>query len=138
MCFLEYVCIMASVYTCWRSGLLPPPPNTYTHAHIHLDSKEKEVWIMLDLRNGQANKTHLETIEDRAQKQRKVSVRVEGRKERSEESPPSGEQSSCSLLSQCPFTHPHKLRHKQTRATVHLIMPASLAANHSAQTIQEG
>lgn len=40
---------------------------------------------MLDLRNGQANKTHLETSEDRAQKQRKVSVRGEGGKERGED-----------------------------------------------------
>ncbi len=67
--------------------------NTHTYTHTHAGTpKEKEVWIMLALRDGRANQTHLETIGDRAQKQRKVGGGGgEGREERGEESPPFGE-----------------------------------------------
>lgn len=48
--------------------------HTNTYTHTHLDSREKEVWIMLALRDGQANKTHLETIESRARIEESFSV----------------------------------------------------------------
>ena len=61
-------------------------PNTNTHT-IHLDSKGEEVWIMLALRDGQANQIHLETIGEGVQKG-KLQEGVKGREERGEESPP--------------------------------------------------
>lgn len=44
---------------------------------------------------------------------------------------PEGECYNRSLLSLCPFTHPHKVRHKQTNPTVQLAKPSSLAADRS-------
>lgn len=43
-------------------------PKTNTHTTIHLDPKGEEVWIMLALRDGQANQIHLETIGEGVQK----------------------------------------------------------------------
>lgn len=93
MCFILHVhtSIVESVYTC----ITPQKhaPKTHTHSYtLGLKKKKQEVWIMLALVDGRAKKIHLETIEDTAQEQRKVSAR-------GEDSPPFGEQLSSSLLS---------------------------------------
>lgn len=62
---------------------------------------------------------------------RKVSVRSDERKETGKESLPLGERYNCSLLSPCPFTHPHKVRCKQDYSTVQLAKHSSLAAHRS-------
>lgn len=140
------MCVSWHLFTLARVDYSPPsyPQHKHTDTHTHLHSTEKEVWIMLALSDGQANQTHLETIGHRALKERKVAGRDAWREGKGEESPPLGDYSSCSL-SVCfcdAQSHTHSLtntlRHKQTRATDDPSMSASLAANHSAQTILKG
>lgn len=142
-----YPCFVSSVCMCVHCGiclLLPmqitprkhtPNTNTHTLTHTHTHSKEEEVWVLLALRDGQANQTHLETIGDRALKERKGG----GGGDITTLKGDWGGQSSCSLLFCCQIaTRTNTQRHKQTCATADLTMPASLAANHAAQPVLKG
>ena len=79
MCGFLCVCVYRGICLHLPSQITPHKhtPNTNTHTRTFA-LKEKEVWIMLALREGQANQTHLETIGDRALKQGKVAGREGG------------------------------------------------------------
>lgn len=119
-----------------------PPTQTHTHTPKHLYTwaqNKKEVWIMLA--HGDREAKQSSSWKHREQSPETEESFCEGWREEGKGWSTAalgrgrvgggGRRSSCSLLSQCPFTHMHKLRHKQTHATVHLTVPASLAANHS-------
>lgn len=74
-----HMCVSWHLFTLASTDYSPQtlPQHKHTHTHMYLQSKGKEVWIMLALRDGQANQTHLETIADRALEERKVAGRGE-------------------------------------------------------------
>jgi len=125
LCFYVHVCVMASVYSC-KCILLPTntSPTTNIHTPTQKERKSGLCWF-----RGKDRRTTL-ILKQLGTEHKERGKLQEGLRNHH---PWGSSPAAVCCHDACSHTHTNTRRLKQTRATVDLTEPASLAANHSAQ-----